>query len=73
MARPYVTGSIPLTQAIDDRSLMLLGTAPRPFKDPAFGWEVKLDGFRDAGFLRGAPSAPGYAQQAATSVPRSRT
>lgn len=32
---------------------MLLGVSPFPFNDPAWGWEVKFDGFRILAFREG--------------------
>lgn len=43
-------GSIPLAEPIDHRSLMLLGTAPRPFRSADYAWELKYDGFRMLAF-----------------------
>src|SRR5438128_5807164 len=43
-------GSVPLTAPIDHRSLMLLGKAPLPFKQPGWAWELKFDGYRVLAF-----------------------
>ena len=48
-----IPGSIPLAAPIDHRSLMLLDIAPTPFRDPAWGWEPKFDGFRMLAFRQG--------------------
>ena len=52
-ARSLISASIPLTEPIDHRSLMLLGTAPHAFADPAWTWEVKFHGYRMLAFREG--------------------
>lgn len=54
--RPAIPGSVPITAPIDHRAMMQLGRASAPFKDPAWTWEVKFDGYRMLAF-RGAAGA----------------
>jgi bifunctional non-homologous end joining protein LigD len=48
-----ISGSIPLTETIDHHSLMHLSRATMAFRDPAWAWEVKFDGYRMLAFREG--------------------